>query len=256
MQTDHMSKAYSGQRAGGARLANLNRLAYFAAVVEAGSFTAAAERLGITKAVVSQQVAKLEREFGASLLIRSTRRVRLTEAGQAFYVRCASILKEAEEAFGELSDAASEPTGTLKLTAPFDYGINVVVPAIAAFSERFGQCKVEAFFSDQTLDLLASDIDLAVRVGWLTEQHLQARKISAFRQLLVAPAAWRARIERLREPREIAALPFVANRALREPARWAFAHAEHARQTVHFDASIVLDATLAVREATLGGAGL
>lgn len=69
MQTDHMSKAYSGQRAGGARLANLNRLAYFAAVVEAGSFTAAAERLGITKAVVSQQVAKLEREFGASLLI-------------------------------------------------------------------------------------------------------------------------------------------------------------------------------------------
>lgn len=113
---------------------SLNRLAYFTAVVETGSFTAAAERLGITKAVVSQQVARLESDCRTTLLVRSTRKVRTTEAGQQFYHRCALILKEAEEAFEELSEAASEPTGTLRLTAPFDYGIGVVVPAITAFA--------------------------------------------------------------------------------------------------------------------------
>src|SRR3982750_5031953 len=105
-------------------LGNLRRLAYFAAVVESGSFTAAAERLGITKAVVSQQVARLEREFRTSLLVRTTRRVQTTQVGQAFYLRCALILREAAGAFGELAGESKEPAGTLRLTAPFDYGID------------------------------------------------------------------------------------------------------------------------------------
>src|SRR3954468_20571096 len=94
-------------------LPNLNRLAYFAAVVETGSFTRAAERLGITKAVVSQQVAQLERDLGTGLLVRTTRHVQPTEAGRMFYARCAMILREAEDAFDELAQAAAAPTGTL-----------------------------------------------------------------------------------------------------------------------------------------------
>src|SRR3954466_10223282 len=87
-------------------LGNLRRLAYFVAVVETGSFTAAAERLGITKAVVSQQVARLEAEFRTSLLVRTTRKVRSTETGLAFYRRCATILREAEDAFDELAEGS------------------------------------------------------------------------------------------------------------------------------------------------------
>src|SRR4051812_16184914 len=107
--------------------ANLKRLAYFSAVIETGTFTAAAERLGITKAVVSQQVARLERDFKTTLLTRTTRKVLPTAAGTAFYQRCAVILREAGEAFDELADVAAEPSGTLKLTAPLDYGISAVV---------------------------------------------------------------------------------------------------------------------------------
>ncbi|TIS94931.1 LysR family transcriptional regulator, partial [Mesorhizobium sp.] len=95
---------------------NLNRLAYFAAVVDAGSFTRAAERLGITKAVVSQQVARLERDVGTTLLIRTTRRVHPTEAGRTFHARCLLVLQQAEDAFDELAQAATEPTGTLRIT--------------------------------------------------------------------------------------------------------------------------------------------
>lgn len=251
-----MLKTHNKNDVGLGELGNLRRLAYFAAVVETGSFTAAAERLGITKAVVSQQVARLEQEFRTSLLVRTTRKVQPTEAGQAFYLRCARILGEAEEAFGELAEAVADPVGTLRLTAPFDYGINVVVPAIASFSRRYPGCKVDAVFSDQTLDLMSGSIELAIRVGWLTDSNLQSRQIGTFRQLLVAPPGWRSRIEKLSSPAQLADLPFVANTALREPLRWEFTRRETERSSLNGQAAIFLDTTLAVREAVRQGAGL
>ncbi|EON90554.1 LysR family transcriptional regulator [Marinobacter lipolyticus SM19] len=251
-----MSKAYNQSEAGLGELGNLRRLVYFAAVVETGSFTAAAERLGITKAVVSQQVARLEKEFRTSLLVRTTRKVQPTEAGQAFYQRCAAILREAEDAFGELTEAAAEPVGTLRLTAPFDYGISVVVPAITAFARRYPNCKVDAVLSDRTLDLMSGYFELSIRVGWLAESNLQARQIGTFRQLLVAPPAMRAEMERLTGPGDIAGLSFVANTALRDPLRWNFSLNEIERRNISVQASIFLDTTLAVREAVRQGAGL
>jgi len=251
-----MSKANIDGKAGLGDLANLKRLAYFAAVVETGSFTAAADRLGITKAVVSQQVARLEREFRAALLTRTTRKVQPTEAGQAFYQRCARILREAGEAFDELGEVAAEPSGTLRLTSPLDYGITAVVPAIAEYVRRFPQCKVDAVLSDQSLDLVSGQIEVAIRVGWLKEQHLQARRIGSFRQLLVAAPGWQARVARVRDPAGLEALPFVANTLLREPARWSFAGPQGAECSVSMQAVISLDATLAVVEAVSQGVGL
>jgi DNA-binding transcriptional LysR family regulator len=135
-----MLKAHNQDESNLGGIGNLRRLTYFVAVVETGSFTAAAERLGITKAVVSQQVARLEHEFQTSLLARTTRKVQPTEAGQAFYLRCALILREAEHAFEELAETSAAPSGMLRLTAPFDYGVGVVVPAIAAFTKRYQAC--------------------------------------------------------------------------------------------------------------------
>src|SRR3954462_1161839 len=102
-----MLKTYSQTETGLGGFGNLRRLAYFVAVVETGSFTAAAARLGITKAVVSQQVARLEQEFRTSLLVRTTRTVHATEAGRNFYQRCARILRDADDAFHELADTSS-----------------------------------------------------------------------------------------------------------------------------------------------------
>ena len=251
-----MQIANNTKEASSGNFANLKRLAYFAAVVETGSFTAAADRLGITKAVVSQQVARLEREFRATLLTRTTRKVAPTDAGRAFYQRCALILKEAGEAFDELAEVAAEPSGTLRLTAALDYGITAVVPAIAEFTRRYPQCKVDAVFSDQSLDLLSGQVELAIRVGWLKELNLQARQIGSFQQLLVASPSWGAQIQSLKQPDEIAALPFVANSALRDPAHWSFSHPTQGAQSVAVHPVISLDATLAVREAVREGAGL
>ena len=237
-------------------MSNLRRLTYFVAVIETGSFTAAAERLGITKAVVSQQVARLESEFRTSLLVRTTRKVQPTEAGQAFYLRCAVILRQAGEAFDALAEGATAPSGILRLTAPFDYGVGVVVPLIAEFMQLYPACRVDAMLSDQRLNVMNSNIELAIRVGWLTDTGLQARKIGAFRQVLVASASMASRAGQLRQPHELATLPFVANTALLEPSTWRFAHASGEQQEVTLQPALWLDVTLAVREAVIRGMGL
>lgn len=251
-----MAVPYNQYETGLSGFGNLRRLAYFVAVVETGSFTAAAARLGITKAVVSQQVARLEQEFRTSLLVRTTRKVQVTDAGRAFYERCVLILRDADDAFHELADASAEPSGTLRLTAPFDYGVGVVVPTIAEFIRRHPACKVDAILTDQTVDLMSGNIELAIRVGWLAESGLQARQIGTFQQLLVASSGWASKVSGLASPADLAKLPFIANTALRDPLRWSFSRNKIKPQTIDVHASIFLDATLAVREAVREGAGL
>lgn len=234
---------------------NLNRLAYFAAVVDAGSFTRAAERLGITKAVVSQQVARLERDVGTTLLIRTTRRVQPTEAGQMFHARCVLILREAEDAFDALAQTAVEPTGTLRITAPNDYGTSSIVPVVTAFTARYPACRVELTLSDQMIDLVSGRMDMAVRVGWLTDSSLRARRIGSFQQFMVCDVDFARRITAT-EPEDLAGLPFVANTALREPLLWQFSRGDLERRVVRMQATIAIDATPAVLAAVRTGGGL
>ncbi|MEW4398707.1 LysR family transcriptional regulator [Agrobacterium tumefaciens] len=235
---------------------NLNRLAYFVAVVDAGSFTKAADSLGITKAVVSQQVARLEQEVGTTLLLRTTRRLQTTEIGKTFHARCVSILREAEEALAELAQARTKPKGMLRIAAPHDYGTSVIVPVVTAFTRRYPECRVELNLSDTTVDLLAENMDLAIRVGWLEDSSLQARRIGGFRQLLVGSPQLATEIQSIQRPADYRAVPFVSNSALREPLDWTFTHPDGEVQTVRFEASIAINMTPAVMNAVRSGAGL
>ncbi|MBW8853165.1 MAG: LysR family transcriptional regulator [Bradyrhizobium sp.] len=239
-----------------AKPVNLNRMAYFAAVLDTGSFTRAAERLGITKAVVSQQVARLEHDLGTSLLVRTTRSLHPTEAGRIFHARCVTILREAEEAFNELAQSAREPTGTLRITAPNDYGTEVVVAVASAFTARFPACRVELTLGDEAVDLVSGRIDVAIRVGWLVDSSSQARKIASFRQLLVAAPKFADRIADVRDPSHLATLPFIANLALQEPLLWQFSREDHDPQGMKMQANIAIDTTPGVLAAVLSGGGL
>lgn len=234
---------------------NLNRLAYFAAVVDAGSFTRAAERLGITKAVVSQQVARLEQDVGTTLLIRTTRRLHPTEAGQVLHARCLLILREAEDAFDELAQAAAEPTGALRIAAPNDYGTCAVVPVVTAFGERYPACRVELALGDEMIDLVSSRMDVAIRVGWLTDSSLQARRIGTFQQFMVCGADFARRIK-ANEPRDLAGLRFIANTSLREPLLWQFSRGDLEHHAVQMQATTSINATPAVLAAVRTGGGL
>src|SRR3569832_2533132 len=142
----------------------LNRLTYFAAVVEAGSFTRAAERLGVTKAVVSQHVARLEEEVGATLLLRTTRKLAITAAGRRLHERCEVILRESAQALDELAEGATAPTGALRMTVPFDYGAAVVLPVVASFARTHPRCSVDVVLTDRIVGV--QNVDQALSLGW------------------------------------------------------------------------------------------
>ncbi|MFC6300961.1 LysR family transcriptional regulator [Pseudomonas spelaei] len=235
---------------------NFKRLDYFVAVVETGSFTGAAERMGITKAVVSQQVSLLEHELRTSLLVRTTRKVQTTAAGQTFYQRCVVILSDIEEAFEDVSGGASGLSGSLRITAPVNYGTDIVVPTIAAFSKQHPECKVDMYLSDRVLDIMSSNIELSIRVGWLIDSSQQARKVGSFRQLLVASSVMSPQLAHVNNPQDISHLPFVANTALRNPLRWSFSLEDGSKQAVNVRASIFLNSTPAVNAAVRCGLGL
>lgn len=234
---------------------NLNRLAYFVAVAETGSFTRAAERLGITKAVVSQQVRRLEADLRTSLLTRTTRRVNLTEAGRLLHGRCATIFSSAEDAIAEVTQFNAEPQGVLRVTAPNDFGASIVAPIVAKFTQQYPDCRVELLLSDTKIDLVEAHIDLSIRVGWLQDSSNQARRIGSFRQFVVA-ASNAVAARRVNVPADLADLPFVANASLKDPLLWHFTKAGEDESAVRLPQHILTNSTPAALAATLAGGGV
>ena len=134
----------------------------FVKVVESGSFAAAAERLGVSNSAVSRQVSELEAHLNARLLHRTTRRLSLTEAGQAFYERCVQLLADLEESEAAVRAQAVVPKGTLRVTCGVTFGEHYLAPAIADFAARHPQLVFDVDLSDRAVDLVEEGIDLAV----------------------------------------------------------------------------------------------
>ncbi|WP_266170106.1 LysR family transcriptional regulator [Dyella subtropica] len=235
---------------------NLNRLTVFVALVRAGSFTAAAEQLGLTKAMVSQHLAKLEQELGVTLLMRSTRRMSLTEAGATFHADCVRILADAEAAIERVGASHDTPTGTLRLTTSHDYGINVVAPMLASFMRLHPALQVDLVLSDQISDLIAERFDLAIRMGWLRDSSLRATRLGGFRQLMVATPAYLAEHGTPRRPEDLATHGLIAMSALISPLRWTFTSHRGARRTVRMRQAALANNATAVRGLVLASAGM
>ncbi|MDX8438904.1 LysR family transcriptional regulator [Mesorhizobium australafricanum] len=238
-----------------ADLLNLNRLIYFTTVVETGSFTAAAARLDVAKAVVSHQVGKLEAELGATLLQRTTRRVTATEEGRRFYDRAAIILREAEAAYGDVSQSAGRPTGTLRLTASLDYGAKIVAPTIAEYLRKYPKVKVEAIFDDAISNLVDEQIDLGIRIGWLADSSNQARRLGTLQQFVVATPKLAAGLPADVSPKIAKSLPWVGNAQLRGTGQWLFSK-DGETVLAELNQVVICDKTPAVQACVIAGIGL
>lgn len=235
---------------------NLNRLAVFVALVRAGSFTAAAEQLGTTKAMVSQHLARLEAELGVQLLVRSTRRMALTDAGERFHEDCARVLAEAEAAITRLGECRDTPMGTLRVSAANDHGTTVVAPALAAYAERYPQVRVELVVSDTVTDLIAERFDLAIRLGWLRDSSLRATKLASFRQRLVASPAYLARYGTPTVPEDLSTHRWIAVTVLASPTRWVFTDPDGAERGVQTHAVASANSATAAYRFVLEGLGI
>jgi DNA-binding transcriptional LysR family regulator len=175
----------------------------FAKVVEAGSFARAADRLDLSVSAVSRQVADLEAHLGARLLNRTTRRISLTESGQAFYERCVQLLADLEEAEESVTASAAVPRGTLRLTASISFGVRYLAAAVAEFGARNPQLRFDIELSDRAVDLVDEGIDLAIRIGDIGSQAVIARRIGVAQLICCAAPSYLAHRAPPRTPEDL-----------------------------------------------------
>lgn len=235
---------------------NLNRLVVFVSVVEIGSLTGAAGRLGLAKTMVSSHMQRLEAEVGANLLIRTTRRLALTEAGEAFYEAAKSIVHAAEEAVNAIGQESSDLRGTLRVTAPVDYGASVIAPLAVTLAKRHPSLKIELLSGDRLFDLVSEGIDVAIRLGKLADSTHQAVRVADFASWLVAAPEVLASAPKLTQPEELAELPFIALSVLSQPLVHTFVGPAKERRTVHFQSRLSINTAEALRAAAVAGGGL
>jgi DNA-binding transcriptional LysR family regulator len=165
---------------------DLNPLPIFLAVVEAGGFTAAAERLGLSKAKVSAAVARLEQQVGASLFTRTTRRVSLTETGRALHERCAQPLAAILDSLSEVHEGKQALAGTLRIACTSDHLAQGLATAVVEFMRLHPLVQIDLRASDHVVHPVETGIDLAFRVGWLRDSSQRAVRLGDFGQVVVA----------------------------------------------------------------------
>lgn len=237
------------------RRANLNRLEYFVAIAEEGTITAAAERMRISKAVVSKQLQLLEDDLGSTLVVRNSRHLNLTEVGEAFYQSARAAIAQAEEAYDMVQQGRETPTGNLRITAPLDLGTDYVAPAIAQFRALYPAVTVDLTLSDARFDPVEARFDIAYRVGWLSDSSNVARKLAGFQQFVVG-APDLIGVKAHSHPSDLNAFPFIEHRALPTPSQWRFAQAGRKDVVVDMTPAVSADVTPVIKAMTLQGAGL
>ena len=164
----------------------LTRIKVFVSVLETGSFSAASERLGISRAAASKYVSQLEDHLGGRLLNRTTRRVSATESGRIYFERCREMLHLMEEADDMVSGLSGTPKGTLRISAPSVFAERHVVPLISEFTKTYAEVKVEIMVSDRYVDLVDEGYDLAIRVMGAEDSDLIARRLARCHHVLIA----------------------------------------------------------------------
>ncbi len=201
-----LSEIVDNTRKSVAESATMDQLAAmrtFVRVAEAGSFAAVAARLDVARSVVTRQVAALEERLGTKLIARSTRRLALTAAGEAYLEKCREILALVEEAEGDLSEARRELRGRIRLSVPLSLGLRYLSAMICDFTSTHPQVSLELDFSDRRIDLIAEGMDLALRVTAQLEDTVVARRIGTCRSAVIASPDYLARHGRPRHPRDL-----------------------------------------------------
>jgi DNA-binding transcriptional LysR family regulator len=173
----------------------------FAEIVAAGSFSAAARRLGLSNASVSREVARLERRLGAQLLRRTTRKMSLTEVGEAFHARCQRVADETEQAAWSVGESEAEPRGEIRLAAPMSFGHRQLAPRLPAFLSRYPQVRLHVELTDRMVDLVSERFDLAVRItNRLTDASFVQRRLCPIRFVVCAAPSY---LEERGVPRDV-----------------------------------------------------
>jgi DNA-binding transcriptional LysR family regulator len=233
----------------------LSELTAFIKVVQAGSFTRAAEILGTQKAYLSRVVTNLERKLGARLLERTTRSLSLTEVGREIFERAVGILGAVEDAERVAQKMLSEPRGTLRLTCGVEFGMIAVSRWINEYLQRYPQVSVESDFTGRIVDIVHEGFDLAIRVGSLNDSSLAARKLGDLRYGLFASPAYLARRGTPESPDQLGQHDLLQFSGGSHRHGWRLSRGNVERR-VELAARLRVNNSFAVRDAVLQGLGI
>ena len=233
----------------------LDGMKTFVAAVETGSFTAAADRLGISRKLVSKYVAQLEDRLGTRLLHRTTRTLSLTDAGRQYYARCAGLLEAFEELESSVQSLGESLKGTLRLAVPSTFGELYLLPLLPAFRRDHPELTIDLYLGDRFVDLASEGIDLALRVGNLQDSGLIARKLAKTELWAVASPGYLAANPAPKEPADLRAHQCIRDTNLRTGHAWPFTRAGQTRK-VAVGGKYLVNSARSVRDLALADEGV
>ncbi|MGO1070360.1 LysR family transcriptional regulator [Lysobacter sp. CA199] len=235
----------------------LNAMRIFHCVVDARSFTSAAERLGTTHSTVSRQLAQLERELGVQLLKRNTRHFTLTAAGELYYAACADVLKRVEAAGRAIAGEQEKVAGLLRASVPLAIGTLELADWLPAFQKRYPDLQLDLSCSDQFVDIVAEGFDVALRISaQLADTSLIARTLTVSDIILVASPAYLARRGLPRTVNHLAQHDLIAFSGTRGNAKWTLTPERGKPVQLDVQGHLRVDTIAALYAAVLAGAGI
>lgn len=199
-----------------------SELEAFEAILQHGSFTAAAKQLQVTPGAITRRLNTLEARLGAKLLNRSTRRLSLTESGRHYYAEVAPALAQILAAGERVHDLSAQPRGELRVSVPMNFGRLYVMPHVEAFLQRWPGIDLDLQFDDRFVDLIGAGFDAAIRIGALSDSRLVARRIAQTRRILVASPGYLARRGAPRTPAELIEHDCLHYTLFRDTPTWEF----------------------------------
>jgi len=234
----------------------LQDLETFVAVVEAAGFSAAATRLDIATSAVSRRVAALERRLGVQLFHRTTRRLRLSESGRAFYDRCVRILADLEEAESAVAQAHGELRGRIRVALPMAFGLRHLNQPIAEFSRLHPNVEFDLDLNDRRVDVVEEGVDVAIRIGRLEDSSLMARPLFDARTLVTAAPAYLSARGTPRKPEELKEHVSLAYSNVADPGRWVYRDRRGEKASVRVPVGLTANSGDFLCAAAVAGQGL
>ena len=231
-------------------------IAVFVRVVELGSFTKAADTLEISKAAVSKYVNRLEQRLGARLMHRTTRRLTLTEAGQALYGRSSAALAELGEAENDVAQLTGKPRGTLRVTAPTYFGSTTLAPHLKEYRARYPDVALDLDLSDRLVDLVKERFDVAIRISAMHDSSLVATRLAPCPTALVAAPSYLRRHGMPKTPADLASHEGLGYSIVRTPNEWRFRAPKGRWVTVTVHSTIRCNNDFALKQFALDGLGI
>jgi DNA-binding transcriptional LysR family regulator len=227
--------------------------AIFAKVAERGSFSAAAEELGLAKTTVSKAVTRLEERMRTTLLHRTTRQLSLTESGRASLDRALRILNDGEAVEAEILEEAAIPRGLIRLACTGAFGVRTLAPLIPEFLKRYPEIELDLQITDTKIDLIADGFDGVIKVGQLADSSMRASRLFSHRLPVVGAPALFDKYGRPEQPEDILKMPTMVYTHVREAQEWRFFHPVHGERLVMVQGSIRMNNGLAAVPVLLEG---